>query len=63
MPQIHKRLPDEQVRVLFQRYYQGQPPCTDWKDLMGIGKSRFFVLLKAYRQGLAIKVGARSMNL
>ena len=50
MSQIHKRFTDEQVRVLFQGYCQGQLARTDLQELLGIGKSRFFALLKAYRQ-------------
>jgi hypothetical protein len=50
MSQIHKRFTDEQVKVLFQGYCQGQFARTDLQDLLGIGKSRFFALLKAYRQ-------------
>ena len=49
MSQIHKRFTDEQVRVLFQGYCQGQLARADLQDLLGIGKSRFFALLKAYR--------------
>jgi hypothetical protein len=48
--QIHKRFTDEQVRVLFQGYCQGQLVRTDLQDLLDIGKSRFFALLKAYRE-------------
>jgi hypothetical protein len=50
MSQIHKRFTDEQVKVLFQGYCQGQLARTDLQELLGIGKSRFFALLKAYRQ-------------
>ena len=50
MSQIHRRFTDEQVRVLFQGYCQGQLARTDLQELLGIGKSRFFGLLKAYRQ-------------
>jgi hypothetical protein len=50
MSQIHRRFTDEQVKVLFQGYCQGQLARTDLQDLLGIGKSRFFALLKAYRQ-------------
>ena len=49
MSQIHKRLSDEQIRVLFQGYCQGQFSRSNLQELLGIGKSRFFALLKAYR--------------
>jgi hypothetical protein len=50
MSQIHKRFTDEQVKVLFAGYCQGQLSRADLQELLGIGKSRFFALLKAYRQ-------------
>ena len=50
MSQIHRRFTDEQVKVLFQGYCQGQLARIDLQELLGIGKSRFFALLKAYRQ-------------
>jgi hypothetical protein len=48
--QIHRRFTDEQVKVLVQGYRQGQLARIDLQDLLGIGKSRFFALLRAYRQ-------------
>ena len=50
MCQIHRRFTDEQVNVLFQGYCQGPLSRADVQELLGIGKSRFFALLKAYRQ-------------
>ena len=50
MVHIHRRFTDEQVRVLFQGYCRGQFRRTDVQDLLGIGKSHFFALLKVYRQ-------------
>ncbi len=50
MGQLHKRFTDEQVRVLFQGYVQGQLSRADLEEMMGIGKTRFFALLKRYRQ-------------
>ena len=50
MSHIHRRFGDEQVRVLFQGYCQGQLRRVDVQDLLGVGKSRFFALVKAYRQ-------------
>ena len=57
MGQIHKRFTDEQVRLLMQSYDQGQLSREEVQDLLGIGRSRFFVLLKDYRRdpaGLSI---------
>ncbi len=50
MGQIHTRFTDEQVKLLFQGYRQGQLNRTNVQELLGIRKSRFFALLKAYRQ-------------
>ncbi len=50
MSQLHKRFSDEQVRVLFQSYCQGKMSRADIQEMLDIGKSRFFVLLKEYRQ-------------
>ena len=50
MSQIHRRFTDEQVKVLFQGYCQGQLARTELQELLGIGRSRFFALLRAYRQ-------------
>jgi transposase len=52
MTQIHKRFTAEQVKVLFQGYCQGNLSRPDVEDMLGIGKTRFFALLKAYRQTL-----------
>jgi hypothetical protein len=37
MSQIHGRFTDEQVKVLFQGYCQGQLRRTDLQDLLGSG--------------------------
>ena len=50
MGQIHKRFTDEQVRMLFQSYDQGQISRDDVQEILSIGRSRFFVLLKEFRQ-------------
>jgi hypothetical protein len=50
MTQLHKRFTNDQVRVLFQGYCQGLLARADVQEMLGIGKSRFFVLLKEYRQ-------------
>jgi hypothetical protein len=49
MGQIHKRFTDEQVRMLLQSYSKGQLSQGDVQELLGIGRSRFFELLKDYR--------------
>jgi transposase len=50
MTQVHKRFTGEQVKVLFQGYSQGNLSRKDVEELLGIGKTRFFALLKAYRR-------------
>jgi len=50
MSQLHKRFTDEQIKVLFQSYCQGQICRADLQEMLRIGKSRFFVLLKEYRR-------------
>jgi len=50
MSQLHMHFTDEQVKVLFQGYCQGKICRADVQEMLGIGKSRFFVLLKQYRQ-------------
>jgi ribosomal protein S17 len=50
MTQVHKRFTAEQVKVLFQGYCQGNFSRSDVEEMLGIGKTRFFALLKAYRQ-------------
>ena len=49
MSQLHKRFTDEQIKLLFQSYCQGQVGRADLQKMIGIGKSRFFNLLKEYR--------------
>jgi hypothetical protein len=50
MTQVHKRFSVEQVKVLFQGYIQGNLSRTDVESLLEIGKTRFFALVKIYRQ-------------
>src|SRR3990172_5477564 len=57
MSHIHKRFTSDQVRVLLQGYCHGGMDRSAVEEVLGIGKSRFFVLLKEYRQdptGLSI---------
>ena len=49
MSQLRKRFTDEQIKVLFQSYCQGQISGADLQEMLGVGKSCFFVLLKVYR--------------
>jgi len=49
MDQIHKRFTAEQVKVLLKGYCQGILERPAIEETLGIGKSRFFVLLREYR--------------
>jgi len=49
MEQIHRRFTTEQVAVLFKAYCQGTLDRQAVQETLGIGKARFFVLLKQYR--------------
>jgi hypothetical protein len=50
MDQIHKRFTAEQIKVLFQGYCQGTIERATVEETLLIGKTRFFALLKEYRQ-------------
>jgi transposase len=49
MDQLHKRFSVEQVKLLLQRYREGELSRTEIEEVMGVGKTRFFALLKEYR--------------
>ena len=48
MEQLHKRFTDEQVKLLLQRYCEGVLDRTTVEEVLGVGKTRFFALLKRY---------------
>lgn len=50
MGQIHKRFTNEQVQVLFEAYKQGHISRSEIETTLGIRKTRFFALLKKYRE-------------
>ena len=50
MGQLHKSFTDEQIKVLLQTYCQGKMRRADIQEILGIGKTRFYALLKSYRQ-------------
>ena len=50
MSQIHKQFTDDQVKVLLEGYCQGQLSRAEVQDVLGIGKSQFFKLVKTYRE-------------
>lgn len=48
--QVHKRLSDEQVRVILKEYTSGHLFLNEALDLLGVKRSRFFLLVKKYKQ-------------
>ena len=50
MAQIHKRFSDEQVRDLFERYERKEIERKYLQEILGISKTRFFMLLRQYRK-------------
>lgn len=50
MDQLHKRFTDDQIRLLYRRYCEGMMSRMEIEEILEIGKTRFFAILKAYRQ-------------
>jgi len=50
MAQMHKKFTDEQARELLGKYVKGEIERKYLQEIMGIGKSRFFTLVKEYRE-------------
>ncbi len=50
MKHIHKRFSIDQVKLFFSAYLKRRMSREEIENELGIGKSRFFVLLKHYRQ-------------
>ena len=50
MTQIHKRFATEHVKALLQQYSQATMTRAEVEDILEISKSRFFILLAAYRR-------------
>lgn len=51
--QIHKKFTDEQVKDLMQRYLIGELQRQHIQEVLSIGPTRFFALLKGYRENPA----------
>lgn len=49
MAQLHKKFTDAQVKELFARYSKGEIPRRYVQEVLGIKKSRFFLLVKQYQ--------------
>jgi hypothetical protein len=50
MAQLHKQFTDEQVKMLLRGYCQGVLTRAEVQEMLKVGKTRFFAILKEYRQ-------------
>ena len=50
MEQLHKRFNTEQVKMLFERYATGDICRSEIQEILGLGKTRFFALLKDFKK-------------
>lgn len=50
MAQLHNRFTDEEIKVLLHGYYQGKIKRIEIQEIVEIGITSFFALLKEYHQ-------------
>ena len=50
MTQIHKRFTAEQIKILLTTYEEGHLTREEIENTLGIGKTRFFALLRQIRE-------------
>jgi len=50
MAQLHKQFTDTQVKELLRRYVNGEIEIHYVLEILGIKRSRFFLLLKQYKE-------------
>jgi len=50
MTQLHTKFTDAQVKELLARYCKGEVPRRYAQEVLGIKKSRFFLLVKQYQE-------------
>lgn len=50
MSQLHKKFMDSQVKELIKRYLKKEIESAYIQEILGIGKTRFFTLVKKYRE-------------
>lgn len=48
-PQLHRRLTEEQVKAILENYVSGEISATNAREALGLKRSWFFDLVKAYR--------------
>jgi hypothetical protein len=60
MTQVHTRFTDYQIKELIERYIHHEVERTYAQEMLGIGKSQFFLLIQRYREdpeGFSIAYG------
>jgi len=63
--QIHRRLSDEQVKMILDRYVKKELGTEQAMNLLGLKRSQFFELVKKYREtpdGFTIEYSRRWSN-
>lgn len=50
MTQLHRKFTDEQIRELIEKYLRKEVGRKYLQEILGINKTRFFALVKAYRE-------------
>jgi hypothetical protein len=50
MTQLHKKFTDDQVKTLIERYLEKEIESHYIQEILSIGKTRFFALVKSYRE-------------
>ena len=50
MTQLHKKFTDDQVKTLIERYLEKEIESHYVQEILNIGKTRFFALVKSYRE-------------
>ena len=50
MTQIHKKFSVDQIKVLLSSYERGNISREEIENTLGVGKTRFFALLKEFRK-------------
>ena len=54
MEQLHRRISDEQIKLIIRNYSEGKLTRKEVQETLGVGKSHFFNLLKEYRKDSAL---------
>lgn len=54
MVQLHKKFSDEQVKELIEKYLRKEVGRRYLQEILGINKTRFFALIKAYHDNPSV---------